>query len=203
MSNIAEAAAEEIGANALLARAGGYLHDVGKLNRPEYFVENANSQSSPHEQISPYLSTLILTAHTKDGQELAAAYGVPAPLRWIIAEHHGTTLVEYFYSKALEEAHDDGAKVRADDFRYRGHKPQGPEAGIVMLADSAESAARSLDHASSARIEKLVHEITEKRLKDGQLDESRMNITEIRMVEKSLVRSLLAISHPRIRYPSL
>jgi hypothetical protein len=202
VSNIAEAAADEIGRNGLLARAGGYLHDVGKLTRPEYFGENTNGQPSPHDRISPYLSTLILTAHPKDGEELAAEYGVPAPLRRIIAEHHGTTLVEFFYGKARDEA-GESAAVTPEEFRYRGPKPQSPEAGIVMLADSAESAARSLDQATPARIEKLVHEIVDKRVRDGQLDDSRMNITEIRLVERSLVRSLTAISHPRIRYPSV
>jgi hypothetical protein len=202
VSNMAEAAAEEIGHNGLLARAGGYLHDVGKLTRPEYYVENTNGQPNPHEHISPYLSALILTAHTKDGEEVAAEYGVPAPLRRIVVEHHGTTMVEFFYNKAVEEAKDDGGSVKPEDFRYRGPKPQSPEAGIVMLADSAESAARSLDHVSPARIERLVHDIVEKRLKDGQLDDCRMDITEIRLVERSLVRSLTAISHPRISYPS-
>lgn len=203
VSNMAEAAAEEVGANTLLARAGAYLHDVGKLNRPEYFVENTNGQPSPHDQLSARLSALILTAHTKDGEELAAQYGVPAPLRRIIEEHHGTCVVEFFYNKALKEAEGDGANVSPEDFRYRGPKPRSPEAAIVMLADSAESASRSMENASPAKLEKLVHDIVEKRLKDGQLDDSRMDITEIRAVEKRLVRSLIAISHPRIRYPSV
>ena len=203
VGNIAEAAAEEIGANALLARAGAYLHDVGKLNRPEFYVENTSGSSSRHEELSPTLSTMILTAHTKDGVELAARYGVPSPLRRIIAEHHGTSVVEYFYDKALKAAENPTESVRQGMFRYRGPKPRGPESAIIMLADSVESAARSIENASPSRIEKLVREIVQKRLGDGQLDESRMNITDIRRVEKSLVRSLMAISHPRIRYPGM
>jgi len=199
VSNIAEAAAEKVGANALLARAGAYVHDVGKLNRPEFFIENMGGVASLHDGLSPMMSTMVLTAHTKDGVELAARYGVPSPLRRIIAQHHGTSVVEYFYKKAVQCESD--TPVNRDSFRYRGAKPQSPEAAIVMLADSAESAARSIGNASPRRIEKLVHEIVEKRLEDGQLDESRMNITDIRRVEKSIIRSLMAISHPRIRYP--
>jgi putative nucleotidyltransferase with HDIG domain len=202
VSNMAEAAAGQTGANALLARVGGYLHDVGKINRPEYFGENAGGQTSRHEKLSPMLSALILTAHTKDGVELAAQYGVPSPIRHIIAEHHGTGVVEFFYQKAVKEAERCGGAVREEIFRYRGLKPRSPESAIVMLADASESAARSMDSTSPSGIERLVHDIVEQRLKDGQLDECRMNITDIRRVEKSLVRSLTAIAHPRIRYPS-
>jgi putative nucleotidyltransferase with HDIG domain len=202
VSNMAEAAAAQIGANALLARVGGYLHDVGKISRPEYFGENTGGQMNPHDKLSPMLSALILTAHTKDGVELAAQYGVPSPIRHIIAEHHGTSVVEFFYKKAVEEAERSGGAPAEEMFRYRGLKPRSPEAAIVMLADAAESAARSMDSMSPSGIERLVHDIVEQRLKDGQLDECRMNITDIRRVEKSLVRSLTAIAHPRIRYPA-
>jgi len=202
VSNMAEVASEEIGANALLACAGGYLHDVGKISRPEYFVENMTGQPSPHDRLAPMLSALILTAHTRDGAEIASQYGVPSSIRRIIAEHHGTCLTEFFYDKALKAAGPSGEGLPDAPFRYRGSKPHSPEAAIVMLADSAESAARSLESASPSHIEKLVHSIVEKRLKDGQLDECRMNITDIRTVERSLIRSLMAISHPRISYPA-
>ncbi len=202
VSNMAEAAAAQIGANALLASVGGYLHDVGKLSRPEYFGENSGGQTDRHEKLSPMLSALILTAHTKDGVELAARYGVPSPIRHIIAEHHGTSVVEFFYRKAVEESGRSGDVVKEEMFRYRGMKPRSPESAIVMLADAGESAARSMDSMSPSGFERLVHDIVEQRLKDGQLDECRMNITDIRRVEKSLVRSLTAIAHPRIRYPA-
>ncbi len=200
VSNMAEAAAAHIGANALLARVGGYLHDVGKISRPEYFGENAAGQPDRHDKLSPMLSALILTAHTKDGVELAARYGVPSPIRHIIAEHHGTSVVEFFYRKAIKEAERSGGVVKEEMFRYRGLKSSSPESAIVMLADAGESAARSMDSMSASGIERLVHEIVEQRLKDGQLDECRMNITDIRRVEESLVRSLTAIGHPRVRY---
>ena len=201
VSNMAEAAAETIGANGLLARAGGYLHDVGKINRPEYYIENRGGMPSLHDKLSPMMSTLILTAHTKDGAELAAQYGVPSPLRHIIVEHHGTSVAEYFYNKAVENAEEPGAAPDISIFRYRGPKPRCPESAIVMLADSTESASRSFADPSPGSVEKLVHKIVGTRLEDGQLDDSRMTITDIRRVEKSLVRSLMAISHPRIRYP--
>ena len=201
VANLAEAAAEEIGANALLTRAGAYFHDVGKLNRPEYYVENMGGSASRHDNLSPMISSMIITAHTKDGVELAARYGVPSPLRRIIVEHHGTCVVEYFYNKALKLAGEAGTMTR-EIFRYRGPKPRSPESGIIMLADASESAARSLENAAPSRIERLVHEIVQERLEDGQLDESKMNITDIRRVEKSLARSLMAVSHPRIRYPN-
>ena len=201
VSHLAEAAAEAIGANTLIARAAAYLHDVGKLNRPDYYVENVTGRPSRHDTLSPTMSTLILTSHPKDGSEIAKSYGVPTPLRRIIREHHGTSVVQYFYRKACEEAKDSSIKVKVTTFRYRTPKPRTPESAIVMLADSVESAARSLDGASPGRIKRLVHEIVSARIEDGQLDESRMNITDIRRVEASLVRSLTAVMHLRISYP--
>jgi len=201
VGNMAEAAAEAIGANTLLARAGSYLHDIGKLNRPDYFIENSIGRVSRHDALSPHMSTLILTAHTKDGAELAEDYGVPSPLRRIILEHHGTSVAQYFYRRACEEVGDSGTGPEIADFRYRGPKPRSPESAIVMLADAVESASRTLENPSPGRVERLVHEIVDARLQDGQLDESRMSITEIRRVEASLTRSLTAVSHPRIRYP--
>ena len=201
VGNMAEAAAEAIGGNTLLARAGAYLHDIGKLNRPDYFIENSIGRSSRHDGLSSNMSTLILTAHTKDGAELAENYGVPSPLRRIILEHHGTSIAQYFYGKACKEAGDSDVRPAAADFRYRGPKPSSRESGIVMLADAVESASRALANPSPGRVESLVHEIVDNRLQDGQLDESRMSITDIRRVEASLTRSLAAVSHPRIRYP--
>lgn len=201
VGNMAEAAAEAIGANTLLARAGAYLHDVGKLNRPDYFIENTVGRASRHDDLSPSMSTLILTAHTNDGAELAAHYGVPSPLRRIIMEHHGTYIAQFFYRQACKE-NGESKRVPSDsDFRYRGPKPRSPESAIVMLADAVESASRAMVNPSPASIENLVREIVDCRLQDGQLDRSRMNITDIRRVEASLVRNLTAVSHPRIRYP--
>ncbi len=201
VSSLAEGAAKEIGANPLLACAGGYLHDVGKIARPDYFIENLEGRPSPHANLSPTLSALILTAHTKDGVEIAEQYGVPAPIRRIIAEHHGTYVAEFFYRKAQKEAEKTGGEVKESMFRYRGPRPRSRESAIVMLADAAESATRALSTPSPAAVERLVHELVEARLRDGQLDESRMDITDVRAVERSLARSLLAMAHSRIRYP--
>jgi cyclic-di-AMP phosphodiesterase PgpH len=203
VGNMAEAAAKSIGANTLLARAGAYLHDIGKLNRPDYFIENSMGTPSCHNGLRPAMSTMIITAHTKDGVELARHYGVPSPLRRIIAEHHGTGIVHYFYNQACKLAKQTGGDVRDDMFRYRGPKPQSPESAIIMIADAVESASRAMRNPTSSRLEKLVHDLVDQRLKDGQLDDCRMSITEIRRIQTSLVRSLMAVSHPRIRYPSL
>jgi hypothetical protein len=149
------------------------------------------------------MSTMIVTAHTKDGVELARHYGVPSPLRRIISEHHGTSLVHFFYKTACEEAENNGSDVDPDMFRYRGPKPRSPEAAIVMIADAAESASRAMHDPSAGSIQKLIRHIIDQRLADGQLDESGMSITDIRRVEESLERTLMAVSHPRIRYPGL
>ena len=202
VSNLAEAAAEAIGANTLLARTGGYLHDVGKLVRPEYYIENTAGRGTPHDRLASMMSTLILTAHPKDGAELAKEYGVPSPIRRIILEHHGSSLVQFFYDKACKEAEAENDPVDPDTYRYRAPKPRSPESAIVMLADSCESATRSLDDPSPSSVEKLVHRIVFARLEDGQLDDCRMSITALRLVEKSLARGLVASSHPRIRYPA-
>jgi len=200
VGTLAEAAAEVIGANPLLARAGGYLHDVGKLRKPEYFIENTEGRPSPHLGLSPMLSTLIITSHTKDGAGLAEQYNLPAQIRLLIEQHHGTTVVEYFYNEALREAAEPG-EVNRDMFRYRGPNPSTREAGIVLLADSVESATRSLSEPTPARVESLVRDIARKRLMDRQLDEADLTFADVRKIEDSLIRSLLALFHQRIKYP--
>ena len=197
---LAEAAAEAIHANPLLARAGGYFHDVGKLLKPEYFIENTQGRPNPHTGLSPTLSALIITSHPRDGVELAEQYGLPAQLRDLIGQHHGTTAVDYFYNEALTESSDPG-EIDRDMFRYRGPKPNTRESAIVLLADSVEPATRSLSEATPARIERLVRDITKRRLTDGQLDESDLTFAEVRRVQESLARSLLALFHHRIKYP--
>jgi len=202
VGTLAEAAAEAIGANALLARAGGYLHDVGKLRKPEYFIENTEGRPSPHLGLSPMLSTLIITSHTKDGAGLAEQYNLPSQIRRLIEQHHGTTVVEYFYNEALREAAEPG-EVNRDMFRYRGPNPATREAGIVLLADSVESATRSLSEPTPARVESLVRDIARKRLMDRQLDEADLTFADVRKIEDSLIRSLLALFHQRIKYPEV
>jgi putative nucleotidyltransferase with HDIG domain len=200
VGNLAEAAADAIGGNALLARAGAYMHDVGKLAKPMYFVENIQGQPNPHNSLSPMLSTLIITAHTRDGADIADEYRLPRQIRDIVEQHHGTTCVEYFYNEAVREA-ERGEEVDRDMFRYRGPKPLSAEAGIVLLADSVESATRSLDDPTPARIQNVVSEIVRRRLMDGQLEESGLTLTDVHRVEQSLVRGLLAHLHHRVKYP--
>jgi len=201
VGHLAEAAANAIGASPLVARVSAFLHDVGKLNKPEYFIENTENKPSRHESLSPMMSTLIITAHTKDGVEIAERYNVPEPVRDIIEQHHGTSLVEFFYNEALARAGEND-KVDKEMFRYRGPRPRTPEAAIVLLADAIESASRTLSDPTPSRIESLVREIIRNRLMDGQLDESGLTLTDVHKVEQSITRVLVAMFHQRIRYPN-
>src|SRR5947207_1573449 len=170
VASIAEAAAEAIGANGLLVRVGAYFHDIGKMLKPGYFVENQGPDANRHESLLPAMSTLVIIAHVKDGADLARQHGLPQSIIDFIEQHHGTTLVEYFYRQAEEESERDpeGAEVDESSFRYPGPKPQTKEAGVLMLADSVESASRALVDPAPARIESLVHELAMKKLLDGQ-----------------------------------
>jgi len=204
VATIGEAAADQIGANGLLVRVSAYFHDIGKMLRPQYFVENMSiNAESRHEQLNPAMSTLIIIGHVKDGVELAKQHNLPERLIDFIEQHHGTTLVEYFYHEASKSADQEPEPTDVDEsaFRYPGPKPQSREAGVMMLADAVESASRTLSDPTPKRIETLVHEITLKRLLDGQFDESSLTFCEIHTVEESLTKSLIAIYHGRIKYP--
>ncbi|MEY3173458.1 MAG: hypothetical protein RLZZ436_1372 [Planctomycetota bacterium] len=203
VASMAEAAAESIGANGLLARVGAYFHDIGKMMKPEYFIENMTDGSeNPHHSLAPAMSTLIIIGHVKDGLELAEENNLPEPLHPFITQHHGTTLVEYFYREAARKADvDHRTDASESSFRYPGPKPQTRETAVLMLADAVESASRTLKEPTPKRIQSLVHEITMKRLLDGQFDECNLQMCEIRRIEDSLVKSLLAAHHGRVRYP--
>jgi len=203
VASMAEAAAESIGANGLLARVGAYFHDIGKMMKPEYFIENMTDGSeNPHTALAPAMSTLIIIGHVKDGLELAEENNLPEPLHPFITQHHGTTLVEYFYREATRKADvDHRTDASESSFRYPGPKPQSRETAVLMLADAVESASRTLKEPTPKRIQSLVHEITMKRLLDGQFDECNLQMCEIRRIEDSLVKSLLAAHHGRVRYP--
>lgn len=198
---LAESAAESIGANGLLARAGAYYHDIGKINKPEYFVENQTAGVNRHERLSPAMSLLIIIGHVKDGIEMAKEYKIPASLRPFIAEHHGTTLVEYFYHAANRMRRPDDPEVSDSSFRYPGPKPQSRETAIVMLADGVEGAVRAMSDPTPGRIEAVVSEIVRKRLMDGQFDECELTFRELAEIEKSLIKSLCGIYHARVVYP--
>lgn len=201
IANIAEAAADSIGADGLLVYVGALYHDIGKMNKPEYFVENQMGVNR-HDRLSPAMSLLVIVGHVKDGLELAAEYGLPRQVRQFIETHHGTTLVEYFFHAAQRRAGADAEDVNEADFRYPGPKPQTKEAAVLMIADAVESASRTLSEPTPARIEQLVRDLSHRRLVDGQFDESTLTFRELRTVEDSIIKSLNAIYHGRISYPS-
>lgn len=203
VASIGEAAAEAIGARGLLVRVGAYFHDIGKMLKPVYFVENQGQQGSRHESLVPAMSTLIIVAHVKEGAELARQYNLPTPIVDLIAEHHGTTLVEYFYRRATErqQANPDGGDVDEHTYRYPGPKPSTRESAVLMLSDAVESASRALTEPTPARIQGLVHDLAMKRLLDGQFDECGLTLEELEIIEQSLVKSLTAVYHGRVKYP--
>lgn len=203
VASISEAAAKSIGANGLLCRVGAYFHDIGKIRKPEYFIENQSGGENKHDDLEPTMSTIVIRAHVKDGAEMARQHKLPQKIIDLIEQHHGTTVVEYFFNRATKqsEVDDDGTTVEADDFRYPGPKPQTPEAAVMMLADSVESASRALREPAPARIENLVNEITKKKLNDGQLDECSITLQQLHTVEESMIKSLNAMYHGRVKYP--
>lgn len=198
---LAESAADAIGADGLLCRVGAYFHDVGKMNKPKYFVENQGAGPNSHSKLSPAMSLLIIVGHVKDGIEMAREYGLPRVLQHFIESHHGTTLVEYFYHAAIEQSGEDKVPDEVE-FRYPGPKPQSKEAAILMLCDCVESATRALPEKSPARIEQLVHKLSRKRLLDGQFDECDLTLGELAQTEQAITKSLMSIYHGRIAYPS-
>jgi putative nucleotidyltransferase with HDIG domain len=202
IGSLSESAAESIGRNGLLCRVGAYYHDIGKLNKPDYFVENQIGSSSRHKELSPAMSQLIIIGHVKDGIEMAKEYHLPAVLQQFIETHHGKTLVEYFYNEARKK-HDESQPPPAEsDFRYPGPKPRTKEAAIVMLADVSEGAVRSLAEITPTKVEVVVHNIAMKRLQDGQLDECDLSLRELSTIEASIAKGLTAHYHGRIVYPS-
>jgi len=200
LGTLTETAAEAIGANALLARVGAYFHDIGKLTRPEYFVENAVPGLNPHDHLSPTMSAMIIAAHPKDGVELGRDYRLPPQIVNIIAEHHGNSVIEYFYRRSQDQRHGEHAPDQAF-FRYTGLRPQTKEAGIVLLGDAVEAASRTLVAPTAARLKRLVHEISMKRLLDGQFDECGLTLAQLHRIEDSFVRTLCSLFHARIHYP--
>ena len=198
VANLAEAAAEVVGADPLLARVGSYYHDIGKIRRPHLFVENQIDQDNYHERITPNLSLLVIISHVKDGIELAKEYRLPQPIIDIIAQHHGTTIVSYFYHRAKEERGED---VDPDDFRYPGPKPQSKEAAIVMLADSVEASARLMKEPNSSKIESLVREIVRAKVEDSQLSESPLSFEDLEKIVRAFTKVLRGMYHSRIEYP--
>jgi cyclic-di-AMP phosphodiesterase PgpH len=205
VATLAEAAAECTGANSLLCRVASYYHDIGKINKSEYFVENQMNGQNRHINLSPSVSLLIIIGHVKDGVEMAKEYNLPTNIIPFIQQHHGTTLVEYFYHQACTQKdarQPDRPNVSETQYRYPGPKPRTKETAVVMMADAAESATRAMSDPTASRIENLVHDLAMKRLLDGQFDECELTLRELELIERSLVKTLLGIYHGRIAYPS-
>ncbi len=201
VGSLAGEAADTIGANSLLARVGAYYHDIGKLDKPQYFVENVGEdEKNPHSELSPTMSNLIITSHPKNGAEMAEQYGLPGEVKDIILQSHGSSVVKYFYQRAKQEQ-QEGEELGEESFRYRLPKPQSREAAIVMLSDAAEGATRALENSSPAKIENAVREVLLDKLHDGQLDESGLSLTDLQRIQQSLARGLTAIFHKRVAYP--
>lgn len=199
VSNLAEAAADTIGAHALLTRVGSYYHDIGKMVKPEYFTENQMMTGNKHDTLEPSMSRLVILNHVKEGVELAKQFKLNQRIMDFILEHQGTALIHYFYQKALTEA--DAQQVREQDYRYPGPKPKSKETAIVMLADSVEGATRPMEDHSPQKIGDVVRKVINNKFIDGQLDECDLTLREIDVIASSFVRVLSATYHGRVKYP--
>lgn len=204
LGNLAGAAAEAIGANGILARVGAYYHDIGKLVKPAYFVENQQHGKSKHSRLRPRMSALIIASHVKEGIELGRQHGLPDVVLDFIPQHHGTTLISYFYDKAqkqAEEKHDPKDVINEADYRYPGPKPQTKETGIVMLADSVEATARTMDNPTPQKLEAMIDTMIKNRFVEGQLDECELTLRDLTKIKEAFLKILIGIHHPRVKYP--
>jgi cyclic-di-AMP phosphodiesterase PgpH len=201
VGNLCKAAAESIGAHPILTRVAAYYHDVGKLKMPHYFIENRRGFEDAHKNLSPSMSSLIILSHVKEGVEVAEKYRLGRKIYEIIRQHHGTSLVSYFYKRAKEMEDPDLSLTDEEDFRYDGPKPQTKEAGIVMLADAVEAASRTLEDPTPKRIENHVQNIIEGIFLDGQLEECELTLKDLHAIQRDFITILIGIFHQRIEYP--
>lgn len=197
VATLSEQAAECIGADSTFTRVACYYHDIGKMKRPNFYVENQHSGINPHDNLSPTLSTMIIKAHTKDGQEMGKKYKIPKEIRDIMAEHQGTTLLAYFYNKVKK----DNPDINESDFRYDGPKPKTKESAIIMLADSIEAAVRSMDEKNPIEVEKMIRRIIGNKMDDAQLSDADLTLKEIELIINSFVKTFQGVYHSRIKYP--
>jgi cyclic-di-AMP phosphodiesterase PgpH len=202
VGNLADAAAREIGADTLLARVGAYYHDIGKTVRSTFFVENQPRGFDGHEKIKPNLSALVIAAHVREGVDIAIEYKLPIEITEIIRQHHGTSLIRYFYIRALQEG-DRTGKVSESRFRYPGEKPQTKEAAVVMLADAIEAAAKAQVKPNPIKLEQLSRSLIKEKLDDGQLSDSQLTLGDLDKISRAFVHILSAMYHERIEYPAL
>ncbi len=200
VGNLAETAADQIGADPVLARVGAYYHDIGKVQRPYFFIENQVDMENPHAKLSPSLSTMIITSHIRDGLELCKEFKLPEMIADIVGQHHGTSLVSYFYRQAAESEH--GECIIEEDFRYEGPKPQSREAALIMLADGCEAAVRAIGKPNVNRIENTVRRIINERLRDGQLNECDLTLRDLNTIGDIFIHVLCSTCHSRIEYPA-
>jgi hypothetical protein len=200
VGNLAESACDAIGANSLLARVGSYYHDIGKIIKAEYFTENELGGGSRHDNLSPSMSALIISKHVKEGTDIARKYKLNDKIRDFIVQHHGDSLISYFYQRALEKA-DDTAGLKEENFRYPGPRPQTKESAIIMLADSVEASSRSMDEPTPSSIRNLVKKILNNKFIDGQLDECDLTLKDMHKIAESFVRVLTGVFHTRPDYP--
>ena len=201
VANLAEVAAETVGANPVLARASAYYHDIGKIKRPYFFKENQLGNDNPHDKITPNLSTLIIISHVKDGLELAKEYKIPKVIQDTIVQHHGTTLVKYFYV-TMKNSSDNPDEIKEEDFRYQGPNPESKEAAIIMLSDAVEAAVRSIPNPTKGKIEEMVNNLIKARLNDGQLNNCDLTLKDLEKIREAFLKVLSGIYHERIEYPS-
>jgi len=205
VGNLVEAAAESIGANPLLARVGAYYHDIGKVGpktRPSYFIENQGRGPNPHDRLEPSMSALIRVSHVKHGVEKGREHKLGKPIIDLIQQHHGSSLIKFFYNKAVERAGKNGQAVPEDKYHYPGPRPSTKEAALVMLADVVEAACRTLTDPTPARIQKRVHELIMGLFNEGQLEQSNLTLQDLHAITRSFVHSLQGILHSRIHYPA-
>jgi putative nucleotidyltransferase with HDIG domain len=201
VGNLAVAAAEAVGANSLLARVGAYYHDIGKAEKPEYFIENQLRGTNKHDKLSPRLSATVIVAHVKDGIKLAEEHNLPAIVADFIPMHHGKTRVEYFYQQALERAKETDSEINEADFRYPGPRPNTKETGILMIAEAIEAATRSLKNPNPQRIESLMDTIIESRIKGGELINCPLTFRDLEIIKGAMMPVLTGSMHERIEYP--
>ena len=201
VANLAEAAADSIGADTLLTRVGALYHDIGKMLKPEYFVENQRAGENPHDRLKPRMSALIIASHVKEGLEMGRQHGLPQRVLDFIPMHHGTTRIEYFYRRAVEQNGPEDPEVLESEFRYPGPRPNSRETGILMLADSVEAASRSLEDPSHKRLDTLIDGIFRARSEDGQLDDSGLTFRDLSQMRQTFLSMLMGVYHVRVKYP--
>jgi hypothetical protein len=201
VGSLAEAAADAIHANALLVRVGACFHDLGKMLKPQYFIENQRGSENPHDRLTPSMSALVIINHVKEGIELARSYGLPRPVIDMIPQHHGTSRVSFFYNKAVEQLDPGKGEVDETDYRYPGPKPQTREAGLMMLADGVEASTRSLKNITPGAVRGQVAKIVNHCVADGQLDECPLTLKDLHVVSETFVQAVLSYHHHRVQYP--